>query len=680
MVRAMSAIRTDELMARIASFESGPFPQKDQFHAALASWKDRLDENALFVLTAALRKSDRRRARLVSEALGWLAGAPAGPLLVPVMLDVNAPLHQRAAAAAAIQEYAPETTHTLTVDERGVLIELPVREMVTDASDDSFAAEAIRSAYRSTSSGDRGGFSQALVHLAGSDPHRVTVVLGHMLAVEDDPDRRRDLIALMGANPSQEAADFLAGLAATSRNLDEASITRRLLEALRTQGYSGEVRPQWSESTCFATGSDGDSCFALTFVIPRPPAYTLAHFLISLVDGVRDALVHAPASRREADEFVAREREMMSPLSGDLPVEIGVSILQEAADRTPPARLDEEPDIAAAFRSMQSLLEGARLAAEPLPKRKRVVANTIRQLLLSPGFEYWYLEPNEEVMRPALAAISRPSRAKTSRGLESEISRRLDKVMPALLDRMVATGETERLGRMLRHQARILRASGDDKRAKLCLQIAANLAADDAEFLVHLAMRSLAVAAEAAATDPRQPTESEQEGRDSLMHRIEESATRITQREVAELDLATEIYQAINAANRAAPSARRSSLASIEHAALAFARHFLDWLARRSDSEPSEREVVELVNQLRDLLAEKGVVDPAYRLNAAGESAAIALNFVEHHCRGDCPHRCLDGGDQDGRLLYYSQPPLWKVRPEDLRAQDVPPRGRRPQA
>jgi hypothetical protein len=676
----MPAIRTEELMARIASFEDGPFPQKDQFHAALLPWKDRLDENALFVLTAALRKSDRRRARLVSEALGWLAGSPAGSLLVPVMLDLDAPLHQRAAAAAAIQEYAPETTHTLTVDERGVLLELPVREMVTDASDDSFAAEAIRSAYRATPASDRGGFSQALVHLAGSDPNRVVVVLGHMLAVEDDVDRRRDLIALMGANPSQEAADFLAGLAASTRNQDEASITRRLLEALRTQGYSGEVRPLWRESTCFATGSDGDSCFALTFVIPRPPAFTLAHFLISLVDGVRDALVHAPASKREADEFVAREREMMTPLSGDLPVEIGVSILQEAADRTSPSRLEEEPDIAAAFRSMQSLVAGARLAPETLPKPKRIPANTLRQLLLSPGFEYWYLEPNEEVMRPALAAISRPSRAKTSRGLESEISRRLDKVMPALLERMVATGESERLGRMLRHQTRILRAAGDAKRAKLCLQLAANLDCGDAEFLIHLAMRSLAVAAESAATDQRQPPESEQEGRDSLLHRIEEAATRITLREVAELDLATEIYQAINEANRAAPSARRSSLAAIEHAALAFARHFLDWLALRSDTDPSERDVVELVGRLRALLAEKGVVDPAYRLNAAGESAAMALNFVEHHCHGDCPHRCLDLGDQDGRLLFYSQPPLWGVRPDDLRGQDIPPRSRRPQA
>lgn len=680
MVRAMGAIRTDELMARIASFENGPFPQKDQFHAAILPWKDRLDENALFVLTAALRKSDRRRARLVSEALGWLAGPPAGPLLVPVMLDLNAPLHQRAAAAAAIQEYAPGTVHTLTGDERGVLIELPVREMVTDASDDSFAAEAIRSAYRSTPPNDRGGFSQALVHLAGSDANRVTVVLGHMLAVEDDPDRRRDLIALLGANPSQESADFLAGLAASTRNPEERSITQRLLEALRTQGFSGEVRALWRESTCFATGSDGDSCFAMTFVIPRPPAFTLAHFLISLVDGVRDALVHAPASKREADEFVAREREMMTPLSGDLPVKLGVSILQEAADRTPPARLDEEPDIAAAFRSMQSLLEGARQTPEPLPKPKRIPANTLRQLLLSPGFEYWYLEPNEEVMRPALATISRPSRAKTPRGLEGEISRRLDKVMPALLDRMVETGESERLGRMLRHQVRILRAAGDEKRAKLCLQIAANLEAGDAEFLVHLAMRSLAVAAEAAATEPRPASEAEQEGRDSLMHRIEEAATRITLREVAELDLATEIYQAINAANRSAPSARRSSLASIEHAALAFARHFLDWLAQRSDSEPSEREVVELVNRLRAVLTEKGVVDPAYRLNAAGESAATALNFVEHHCHGDCPHRCLDGGDRDGRLLFYSQAPLWEVRPEDLRAQDIPVRGRRPQA
>ena len=675
----MAAIRTDELMARIASYEEGPFPQKAHFHAALAPWKDRLDENALFVLTAALRKSDRRRARLVAEALGWLAGPPCGSLLVPVMLDPGVPLHQRAAAAAAIQEYAPGTT--LSLDERGVLLELPVREMVTEAGDDSFAAEAIRAAYRSTPTTDRSGFAQALVHLAGSDAGRVTVVLGHLLAVEDDPERRRELIALLSTNPSQEAADFLAGLVATAKDEAEATVTKRLLEALRTQGFSGEVKPVWREATCFATGSDGDSCFALTFVIPRPPAFTLVHFLISLVDGVRDALVHAPASKREAEEFLAREREMMTPLSGDLPVEIGLQILQEARDRTRPGRFDEEPDIPNALRAMQPMLAGARAAPEPLPARKHLQASALRGLLTSPGFEYWYLEPGEEVMRPALAAISRPSRAKTSRGLESEMARRLDKVMPVLLERMVATGEIERVGRMLRHQARVLRAAGDDKRAKLCLQVAANMAAGDPEFLVHLAMRSLAVAAESTAAEPVHAHGHEQEGRDSLLHRIEEGATRITLHEVAELDLATEIYQAVNEANRAAPSARRSSLASIEQAALAFARFFLKWLEGRvGDADPSEIEVVGLVTGLRNLLTEKGVVDSAYRLNAAGEAAAAALNFVEHHCRGDCPHRCLDFGDHDGQLLFFSRPPLWEVRPEDLRTHANLDRNKRPQA
>ena len=106
------------------------------------------------------------------------------------------------------------------------------------------------------------------------------------------------------------------GITATSEILEqlkqrvarhELGDAESLLAALRTQGYVGQIKQQWREATCFATGSDGDSCFALTFVIPRPPAFTLAHFLISLVDGVRDALVHAPASKREADEFVARD-------------------------------------------------------------------------------------------------------------------------------------------------------------------------------------------------------------------------------------------------------------------------------------------------------------------------------------------------------------------------------------
>ena len=122
-------------------------------------------------------------------------------------------------------------------------------------------------------------------------------------------------------------------------------------------------------------------------------------------------------------------------------------------------------------------------------------------------------------------------------------------------------------------------------------------------------------------------------------------------------------------------------MASIEHAALAFARFFLEWLDKRpTHAEPSEPEVVGLVTGLRNLLVEKGVVDSAYRLDAAGESAAAALNFVEHHCRGTCPHQCLDRGDQDGRLLFYSRPPLWEIRPEDLRTHPSLDRNKRPQA
>ena len=49
---------------------------------------------------------------------------------------------------------------------------------------------------------------------------------------------------------------------------------------------------------------------------------------------------------------------------------------------------------------------------------------------------------------------------------------------------------------------------------------------------------------------------------------------------------------------------------------------------RAADAEPSEADVVELVTSLRNLLVEKGVVDAAYRLDAAGEAAAAALALI----------------------------------------------------
>jgi len=69
------------------------------------------------------------------------------------------------------------------------------------------------------------------------------------------------------------------------------------------------------------------------------------------------------------------------------------------------------------------------------------------------------------------------------------------------------------------------------------------MADGDPEFLVHLAMRSLAVAAEANAASHETRTGRARGPRFAPLHRIGEAATRITLREVAELDLATEIYR-----------------------------------------------------------------------------------------------------------------------------------------
>jgi len=191
------------------------------------------------------------------------------------------------------------------------------------------------------------------------------------------------------------------------------------------------------------------------------------------------------------------------------------------------------------------------------------------------------------------------------------------------------------------------------------------MADGDPEFLVHLAMRSLAVAAEAnaASHETRTGPSKRAEIRSCIASGKRPRESRCAK--VAELDLATEIYQAVNEANRAAPSARRSSLAAIEHAALAFARFFLGWLEGRApNADPSEAEVVGLVSGLRNLLVEKGVVDSAYRLDAAGEAAAAALNFVEHHCRATARIAVWTAATRMVDCCSIREPPLWEVRPE----------------
>jgi hypothetical protein len=668
----MTPPRLDELLALVRDLGTEEnFPEQDELYGLLEPFRAVADQESMrLALAAAVRKSERLRARVAAQALAYLGGDEAGPLLVGIVADEALPLPRRAAAAWSIGSLLPEFSATLAPDEQFACASVPMLEMLDDPeADNGFGLEAFLGSYQAFAPENRVDFVEKIIEFARAHERPMATLCMHLFNSEDDPGRRRRLLELAASDETKEAADLIATFAQKSGRGAEAKEARRLLDQLSAKGLRGEVQADFEAARAFLTGVDGDACLSFTLLIPRSPTFDVVSLLLHLSTGIRDGFVLRNIPHRDADELVERVRQESDNLATFVPLPLAARIAEEALALAAPETL-HKPEIAEAIATTRPVFERARAQPwrdpEPLAPAEAILSQEdIRGLLDSNGFEYWFFEAGEAALRPSLTALRKPVRAKEP---NLTLKRRLEKEALRVCARFIADGEPERLGRMLLHQARLLDCVADPARARLCRQAAVDVKRPGSSFLLHMAIRSLLRGLET-------PELGENMSRflDARLHLRDRARARVQspgKEDVIRLDLAAAAFVTLNTINREAPSARRAPLNLVETAATDMGAKMATTLLTRRQGETPDR-----------LFAEMKAILDGHALFPAGEREAAALatieslvEFVDEIC-GHCPHSCLDRAQDDGRSVYYADEPPWQVA-EGALLRRRPSRGR----
>jgi hypothetical protein len=654
----MTPPRLDELLALVRDLGTEEnFPEQDELYGLLEPFRAVADQESVqLALAAAVRKGERLRARVAAQALAYLGGDQAGPLLVGIVADEALPLPRRAAAAWSIGSLLPEFSATLAPDEQFACASVPMLEMLDDPeADNGFGLEAFLGSYQAFAPENRVDFVEKIIEFARAHNRPMATLCMHLFNSEDDPARRRRLLELAASDQTKEAADLLANFAQRSGRGAEAKEARRLLDVLAAKGLRGEVQPDFEAARAFLTGVDGDACLSFTLLIPRSPTFDVVSLLLHLSTGIRDGFVLRNIPHRDADDLVERVRQESDNLATFVPLPLAARIAAEALALAPADTLTKA-EIAEAIATTKPVFERAR--AQPWPEPAAITAaeaalsqDEIRGLLDSNGFEYWFFEAGEAALRPSLAALRKPVRAKEP---NLTLKRRMEKEALRVCARFIEDGEPERLQRMLLHQARLLDCVNDAVRARLCRRAAVDVKRPGSAFLLHMAIRSLLRGLET-------PELGENMSRflDARLHLRDRARARTqspSKEEVIRLDLAAAAFVTLNTINREAPSARRAPLNLVETAATDMgAKMAATLLTRRKGDSPDQ-----LFAEMKLILDGHALFPPDEREAAALATIESLVEFVDEIC-GHCPHSCLDRAHEDGRSVYYADEPPWQV-------------------
>jgi len=644
------------------------FPEREEFFGLLDPFRASPDQESLrLALAATVRKGDRLVARLASEALGYLGGQEALPLLVAIAMDGSLGTSQRASAVWVMDRHLPSFRERLTADEQSVCMSLPVLEMLEDPeADNGFGLQALLGSYRDGSPSVRSSLLAAIAAAGRERKHPMASLFMHLLGAEEDGERRRKLLDLVAADASQQAADLLATFAAKTGDAQEAKYARRHLHLLRAKGLRGQAHADLRDSRALVTGVDGDACFSVNIIIPRVPTFDLANLLFHLESGVRDGFVMQNLPGRSVDEMVEKIKEGCGTISTFVPMAVAARIVDEVLRRSKPAAM-ESPDVAKAIATAEpALAEGRKQPyADPeAPDEVEITPKEVGEILNSAGFESWFFEAAESTVRKSLAPFSRPIRTKGKAG-DKIAGRRLMRATENLCRRLREDGEHLRLQLMLRHQARLLESAGEIDRAGLCRRLVVEVVREDSRFLSSMAIRALVEALEAPADEGRPARFLE--AREHLRVRLGQEDHRPLKSDVARLDMCAAAHTEMVIANREAPSARRVSLAAIEDAALMVGDAFV----RGIEEGRSMNQLLEDVSGVLDRL---DIFPADGRAAVASEIVSGMAGLRSSLCEDRCPHRCFEDPHADGRPAFFAEGAPWHG-PEEL-----PTRGGRNEA
>lgn len=655
----MTPPRLDDLLGLVRDLGTEDrFPEQEELYGLLEPFRAIGDQESMrLALAAAVRKSERLRARVAAQALAYLAGDDAGPLLVGIVMDEALPLPRRAAAAWSIGSLLPEFAAQLAPDEQFACASVPMLEMLDDPeADNGFGLEAFLGSYQAFPAENRLDFVEKIVDFARAHGRPMATLCLHLLNSETDSARRRRLLDLAAADGTKEAADLLAAFVHGRATAEEKREATRLLDGLAARGIYGEVRSDFENARAFLTGVDGDACLSFTLLVPRTPTFDVVSLLLHLSTGIRDGFVLRNIPLRDADELVERVRQESDNLATFVPLPLAARIAEEALALAPTATL-KKPEIAEALAVARPVFSRARrqrfgeTKLEDVTPPGMLTQEEIKRLLDSNGFEYWFFEAGEAALRPSLAVLKKPVRGSAA---NMTLKRRLQKEALQVCARFIADGEPERLGRMLIHQARLLDCVGDQERAHLCRRAAIDVKRPASTFLLHMAIRSLVRGLET-------PELGENMSRfiDARLHLRDRARARnrsLSKEDIIRLDLSAAAFVTLNTINREAPSARRAPLNLIESAASDVGTAMADVFL----SGPRGKLPRDLNDRLEAILTSHALFSPAQRAAAARAAIDSVGEFVGEIC-GHCPHSCFTRPDDDGRLVYYADEPPWLV-------------------
>src|SRR5450759_427950 len=119
-------ISLDDLVALVKERGTADtFPEREEIHGLLEPFRALPDQESVrLALAATLRKGDRLVARVASEALAYLGGESAGPLLVGIAMDESLSTSQRASAVWAMEHHLPAFRDQMAPHEQLSLIHI----------------------------------------------------------------------------------------------------------------------------------------------------------------------------------------------------------------------------------------------------------------------------------------------------------------------------------------------------------------------------------------------------------------------------------------------------------------------------------------------------------------------------------------------------------------------------
>lgn len=635
---------------------------REELHGLLDGFGDVADrEAALAALAAMARKGTIRQARVTAEALAYLGKRASVAPLLTLAEDTSIEVQRRAAAASALLTVGSVADDLVTAEERFICTGLYVLDLLSEAEDRGAALDVVVQCYLELPEQGRLGFIDAVAGLAAGNNIRIALVLMHLVGLETDSRRRHKLLDRAAAERTQEAANLLAAFAQKTKSKDDAKAARKHLHLLKTRGIEGRVAPEFGSARAFVSGCDGDACFTMTLVVPRPPVFDLAHVVVHLSSGVRDGFVEKGVPDLGVQNLTERIRKEIEAPWTEMPLAELARILKDVPRRG--AKEDEES------RAVWTLMEPVLASVATIPPEAsnpgELSAEDTRAMLNAPAFRYWFFEADEDLLRPSVDGMFGTVEDASGELTSDAITARLQVEVSAARERAIKAGEPERLHKMLRHQARVLERMGEAERARAanCRAASQDVLTPTSVFLSVMIERSIAMAIERHLDPDGDPDMQRwEEAREHLRGRLGEPARAPRKHDMAVLDVSAAAHAALNRINRRAPSIERAPLNVIEKAALDIGRQATARVMKEPDVDLElDSEAVEKILERHALFA------PADRQENAEVVCDEVEDFIGELCFADCAQACFDDPDGDARVAYFAEEPPWDVEVGQVR-------------